>query len=88
MSDQQPSVAPHHPYTIISQAHGEELDASGRFIPTWTVMFSGPNGTTASVKIPDAQYTAAHVDREIQGVLDRVMGVHDLGPAPHPENHA
>lgn len=88
MSDQMGHVPEHIPYTIVGQSHGEELTAAGVFEPMWTVMYRSEHGTTASIKVPDREYTAPNVDRLIQEKLDHIVAIHELGPEPHPENRA
>lgn len=80
---------PHHPYTVLSTDHGEDLTHDGRFVPTMTVRFRHDDtGHVGSVKVPHEHFNAAHVDREIQRHLDDVSEVHMLGPQPHPDNLA
>lgn len=79
---------PHIPYNILSQEHGEDLTADGRFEETWTIRYTGPSGTSAFVKIPARIYSAAEVDRQIEAQLEEVEAVHRLGDQPHPDNLA
>lgn len=76
----------HHPYTILTQSHGEDLNAAGVFVETWTYTAQGPDGTTVQVKMPATQVTPAAVDAAIQAKLDLVHEVGQLGPQPHPDN--
>ncbi len=83
-----PEPKAHIPYTITSQDKTEQLTPDGRFVKVWRVTFEAPNGTHTFIEVPEAEYTPANVDALIQADLDTIMGVHDLGPHPHPDNAA
>jgi hypothetical protein len=52
------------------------------------VTFEAPNGVHTFIEVPEAQYTPANVDVMIEAELETIMGVHGLGPEPHPDNAA
>lgn len=85
---QVPAPKPHTPYTITSQDKTETLTPDGRFVEVWRVTFEAPNGTHTFITVPVSEYSPANVDALIQHELDKIMGVHDLGPHPHPDNLA
>jgi len=87
MADEAPP-APHIPYTITGQEKTQTLTPNGLFQEIWRVNYEAPNGVHAYVEVPVREYTPAEVDRRIQVELENIMGVHTLGPQPHPENLA
>jgi len=86
--DVTPEPKAHIPYAITSQDKTETLTPDGRFVKVWRVTFEAPNGTHTFIEVPEAEYTPANVDALIENELDTIMGVHSLGPVPHPENAA
>ena len=84
-----PAPAPDHiPYKITSQEKTQQLTPDGRFVDVWRVSFEAPNGTHTYIEIPVSEYDPATVDSKIEEELETIMGVHELGPEPHPENAA
>lgn len=81
-----PDPGEHIAYRVVSQDKNTELLPNNRFQDVWEISYEGPSGTIATVKIPDREYSAAEVDRQIQTQLHEVESVHQLGPAPHPDN--
>lgn len=81
--------APEHiPYKVDHVAEHEDLMPGGRFRKVTEVHYTGPHGHTGSVAIPTEMAHPGEVDRQIQAKLDHVVGIHELGPQPHPENRA
>ena len=78
----------HIPYKITAQEKTQQLTPDGRFVDVWRVSFEGPNGYHSFIEIPVSEFEPANVDRLIEVELDNIMGVHELGPQPHPENTA
>ena len=78
----------HIPYTVDAITEHEDLQPGGRFVKVLEIHYTGPRGTAGSVTIPSDQATPGEVDRQIQAKLDTVVGIHELGPQPHPENLA
>lgn len=81
-------VPEHIPYSITSQIKSETFTPDGRFQVVWRVGFDGPHGLHSYVEIPDSVYSPAELDRRVQAELDRMVGAHELGPQPHPDNAA
>ena len=78
----------HIPYKVISQEKTQQLTPDGRFVDVWRVAFQDEAGHHSFIEVPVNEYTPANVDRLIEQELDTIMGVHELGPEPHPENTA
>lgn len=78
----------HIPYEVTSQEKTEKLRPDGRFEEVWRIGFQAPNGTHAWIEVPITQFTPANVDAIIEQELETIMGVHNLGPQPHPTNAA
>ena len=79
---------PHIPYTITSQVKAQELTPDGRFVNVWRVTYEAPNGTHTFINVPEGEFTPANVDALIEAELETIMGVHELGEQPHPDNAA
>lgn len=79
-------IPDHIPYTITSQQLTESLTTDGRFVKVWRVSYEAPNGTHAFIEVSESEYTPANVDLLIEHELEKVMGIHDLGRSPHPDN--
>ena len=82
-----PDPNAHVPYRVLAQEPRQELVAN-RFVDVMEVSYETPSGVHDSVRIPEAEYNPAAVDRIIQEKIHRVEGVAALGPVPHPENTA
>lgn len=78
----------HIPYKITGQERDADFTPGGGLKPIWHVTFEAPNGTQAYIDVPDNLYTPAYVDQLIEAELERIMGIHSLGPQPHPDNLA
>jgi hypothetical protein len=83
-----PPTKAHIPYTITSQDKTETLTPDGRFVKVWRVTYEAPNGTHTFIEVPESEFTPANVDALIEAELDTIMGVHELGATPHPDNAA
>lgn len=79
---------PHIPYQITGQEKTQTLTPGGVFTDVWRVMFVTDNGTHSYIEVPLNEYTPGNVDRIIENELENIVGVHELGPEPHPENAA
>jgi hypothetical protein len=85
----EPVTPPEHiPYKITSQEQTQQLTPDSRFINVWRVSFEGPNGYHSFIEVPEAEYEPARVDELIEAQLEKIIGVHELGPEPHPDNAA
>lgn len=82
------SAKPHIPYKVGTPEKTQTFEGAGGLKTVWHVPFEAPNGTHAYVDVPDNLFTAAYVDQLIETELERIMGVHALGPQPHPDNLA
>ena len=80
-----PDPGEHIPYRVLAQEPRQEL-VGNRFVDVVEVTYEGPSQVHSTVRIPEAEYNPASVDRIIQEHLHRVEGVAALGPVPHPEN--
>lgn len=80
--------AEHIPYTITGQEPREEMTPDGRFVQKWRVYFEAPNETHDFIDVRENQRDPATVDALIEARLDTTMGIHGLGPEPHPDNTA
>ena len=80
-----PDPNEHIPYRVLTQDPRQEL-VGNAFKDVMEITYEGPSGTHDLIRVPEAEYNPAAVDRAIQERLHRVEGVHALGPAPHPEN--
>lgn len=84
-----PEPAPTHiPYEITSKEKTETFTPDGRFETVWRIGFKAPEGAHSFIVIPDSQFQPALVDQAIQAELDKIVGVAQLGPQPHPDNLA
>lgn len=84
--DQTPA---HIPYKITSQEKTQTFTPDGRFVLVWRVGFESLiSHNHTFIEVPDTEYNPARVDQLIEAELDRVEGVHGLGPEPHPDNAA
>lgn len=83
-----PDPGEHIAYRVVAQQQRQDLTPDNRFVDVWEISYEGPSGTVSTVKIPARDYTPAEVDRQIEAQLHDVESVHQLGPAPHPENTA
>lgn len=80
-------VKEHIPYHVTSITKENTFTPDGRFVLIRHVGYETDDGKYHSfIDIPDAEADPARVDQVIQEDLDKVMGIHELGPEPHPEN--
>ena len=73
-----PQPRSHHRYKVTKQEVGTRYQPDGTLQKVWTVHVEHPDGTTASVDMPDAYYTAHNVHDAIINQAEQVHRVANL----------
>lgn len=65
-------------WKVIAQRQTSQITPDGRFINVVEVTFQLTSGATATVTIPQANYTAEYVSQQIDALAQQMMMVENL----------